>query len=165
MTICSQFLILGVTASLLTPVNAQTLNTPLPHASHLQILQYLQSDFFIRPGVGLRGVFLGQAISAALEELGKPVNGRRNFKLDEETNIRVEGRKRVKRIQISATDGSRYRTRQGARFGMRLAEVTGIYGKASSKNKRGELYYPQQGIGFKFSANKLRTVMVFPVKR
>lgn len=160
---------------LLLQTNIQVMANPTSTANTLGILQYLQSDLFIRPGIGLRDVFLGQPIKAAIEKLGDPVKYKRTglvsrshklvFKLNHDTYLGIKGKNRIRRLQISATDGSLYRTREGARFGMRPAEVIALYGKVDRKTKRNQIYYPLSGIGFVFSKGKLSSINIFPIKR
>lgn len=138
------------------------------------IRKYLEADLFVKEGVGLKRVHLGQSFRQVLQTWGTPTatragglfgNTRQWLYRVGDTQILVSGETVVETIAVRGGVNSEYQTAAGARFGMAPYQVTSIYGAAPETQGANTLSYPQRGVRFEFERGRLLSFEVFAPQR
>ncbi len=134
--------------------------------------RYLDADQEVREGLGLRRLRLGQPMALARRLWGRPreIAERRlftasrwwAFRPDAATRVLLAGDERIERMRFEGTPASFFRTAQGARFGMPLAQVAALYGVAGQTRGDALLAYPERGVRFLFRRGLLAAFEIFP---
>jgi hypothetical protein len=137
--------------------------------------EYLSRDVFIKAGSGLKKVKIGTSFTRVGKLWGKPYRAiqqsliqprRWYYRADRSTRVKLTGGDRIETMTFRGTATSPYQTSAGARFGMPLYQVTGLYGGPGVEEEEGSLAYPGKGIRFYFEQGGLRGIEVFsPRKR
>lgn len=132
------------------------------------IVEYLNQDIFLRPGVGLKQIHIGMRFDQVRAIWGPPTHTDRHGLLDNKWSYKVGPRSRIVLIgeqhvqfmHVAGGIGSPYLTTEGASFGMPTYQVTRIYGRRKLDSS-GDLTYPRRGIGFNFDHGRLSEIRVF----
>lgn len=137
-----------------------------------KVIRYLQSDIFVKPGLGLKKVRLGMTFRQVLEKWGKPEKSRRTgafgrqiewiYTAGDGTEILLSGGKMIGVISLRGKMQSSYETTEGARFGMATYSITSIYGRPREGFKDSIMDYPKRGIKFIFRNGRVHIITVKP---
>jgi hypothetical protein len=132
---------------------------------------YMNRDIFVKEGIGLKAVKLGQPFSVARKAWGPPlrvtskplIGGSRYwyYRADRWTEVRLSGRDTIEAMDFLGMPGSPYQTATGARFGMPLSEIVAFYGNANLERAGNDLSYASKGVRFRFEKGVLREFEVF----
>lgn len=178
-TSSSPSLALLLLAMFISPSSSGQTEPPRPNAPVdipvEKVINYLQSDIFIKPGWGLKAVRLGMSFRQVMEKWGKPEKSRRTgafgryiewiYTAGDGTEILLSGGKAIGSISIRGKMHSSYETTEGARFGMATYSVTSIYGRPKEGVKEKAMDYPAKGIKFHIKNGRVHIITVKPQKR
>lgn len=128
------------------------------------VVEYLQQDIFLRPGVGLKSVKLGMPFQAVLQAWGEPASrGEGDTKLiytaGSHTRIILSGDDSVESIRVKGGLGSPYTTTEGVSFGMAQHHLATFYGAKQARS--GKVTYSKRGIGFGFTQGRVSEIRIF----
>jgi len=145
--------------------------TPDPEKRFTILREYLNRDLFVREGVGLKQVRIGQPFKTALRAWGQP---RRKvdrgllkheqqwfYRADRDTEIMLAGGQVIERMVFRGVPSSLYQTETGVRFGMPPYQVASLYAQAGKQEQTGVLAYPGRGVRFYFENGGVRGFEVF----
>jgi len=137
-----------------------------------KVIRYLQSDIFIKPGLGLKKVRLGMTFRQVIDKWGKPEKSRRTgafgrqiewiYTAGDGTEILLSGGTIIGAISLRGKMQSSYETTEGARFGMATYSITSIYGRPREGLKDSIMDYPERGIKFIFQNGRVHIITVKP---
>ncbi len=137
------------------------------------LLEYLAADFQIVEGIGLQKLRLGDPMSKTSSVFGQPKIGREvdtdllvlEVTLDNNTRLRITGKRRIRNMRFKGNSLSQYKTRAGAGFGMPSYQIASIYGPPVRSKSGQILTYPKNGIRFYFEKGLVSVIEVFPNTR
>jgi hypothetical protein len=133
--------------------------------------EYMDRDVFVKEGIGLKAVKLGQPFGIARQAWGRPlrvtskplIGGARHwyFRADRWTDVRLSGDETIEAMAFLGMPGSPYETATGARFGMPMSQIIAFYGNANMERTEDSLTYAAKGVRFRFEKGLLREFEVF----
>lgn len=146
-------------------VQAQTNPTPAE-----LVTQYLNQDIFLIPGTGLKKVSIGSDFTEVLNVWGKPNRTKPDgltenvwvYEVAEHTEVILRGNIAVGSIEITGNVNSPFSTQEGAKIGMPVHQIAGIYGPTKLESNR--MTYSAIGIGFQFNQGQVISMRVFKPK-
>jgi len=137
------------------------------------LLEYLASNTEIIEGVGLKQLRIGDPMSKAARTYPKAKIAREfvsdrivaEISLDNDTQLRIIGDSRVRKMSFRGDSLSQVKTRLGAAFGMPSYQIISIYGTGVPGGDGKRLDYPRRGIRFYFDKGLTSIIEVFPPVR
>lgn len=131
------------------------------------VIQYLQQDIFLRPGVGLKSVKLGMPFEAVLQAWGEPASRDSGswtdtkliYRAGNHTRIILSGDDSVESMRVQGGLGSPYTTTEGVSFGMAQHHLATFYGAKQARS--GKVTYSKRGIGFGFTQGRVSEIRIF----
>lgn len=137
------------------------------------IIQHMERDVFVEPGLGLKRVHIGQSFRQVAKTWGLPNDNRRGgifggrewlYLAEDGTQILVAGKKFVESMTLFGAANSPYQTLEGARFGMAPYQVVALYGASTDYGSAERQEYPSWGVSFEFSNGALSSIEVYRAK-
>jgi len=139
------------------------------------LLKYLQQDIFLKPGVGLKKVQIGQPVTQVIKSWGQPEKKHSaGFlgRLDQwlyhglgNTDIIVTSlNNQVSRMSFRAHLVSPYQTTNGLQFGMAPVQVRSLFG-IGQVDDNGQISYPDKGLAVTFKEGRVQIISIFKPDR
>jgi hypothetical protein len=159
-------LVAAMVQALFLPATAAA-QEPIRSDAAKLVIEYLQQDYFLRPGVGLKEVAIGTPFEQVLRAWGEPTSHGRykgtgnkwTYEIAGHTRIELVGDDRVTAMRVAGGLNSPYVTTEGASFGMPPQRVTAIYGSRDVRS--GRIKYPEYGVSFILDQGRVSEIRVF----